>query len=156
MRVCLLVVGKPRDADFDRLYQRYTSRIRKFGVTWDDAWVPETRAGGRYSDAHVREREAAALLSRVGDDGRGTLVALDPRGEPCTSPALARRVEGWMRPRLTLVVGGPLGLDPGVREKADATWSLSPLTFPHELARLIVAEQIYRALTIARGLPYHK
>ena len=156
MRVRLLVVGKPRDADFGRLFERYTSRISKFGVTWDDAWVPETRAGGRYSDDHVREREAAALLQRVGEGGRGTLVALDPRGKTFTSPTLASRVEGWMRPRLTLVVGGPLGLAPEIREQADATWSLSPLTFPHELARLIVAEQIYRAVTIARGVPYHK
>ena len=72
---------------------------------------------------------------------------------PCGARA---RLERWATPRLTLVVGGPLGLHRKLLERADGRWSLSPLTFPHELVRGLVAEQLYRALTILRRVPYHK
>jgi 23S rRNA (pseudouridine1915-N3)-methyltransferase len=102
----------------------------------------------------VRRRESRALLEL--HDGRGTLVALDPRGRLLTSPELAERLERWATPRATFLVGGPLGLADEILRDAAVRWSLSPLTFPHELVPALLAEQLYRALCILRGSPYHK
>src|SRR5262245_41271179 len=98
--------------------------------------------------------EARGILEAAG--ASGLRVALDLRGELLSSEALARKLPRWGERGATLTVGGPLGLHRSVLERADFVWSLSPLTFPHELVRVLVVEQIYRAATIARGVPYHK
>ena len=147
-------MGKPRDRELDALHTRYAERLRQLGVDYTLRIVPETRAGGRYSDDHVKEREAAALTAAL--EPRGQRVALDPGGKLYTSPELAVKLEHWAAPELTLILGGPLGLHRSILQGADAVWSLSPLTFTHELARVLVAEQLYRAVTIRRGMPYHK
>lgn len=154
MKILLLSVGRPRDPEATALHERYAKRIRRFGVDYAEEWVPEERAGGRYSDEHVREREGRALVERL--DRFGRAIALDRAGRAFSSETLASRLERWATPRLTLVIGGPLGLHRNVIERVERSWSLSSLTLPHELARVVVAEQIYRSLTLLRGLPYHK
>ena len=154
MKIRCLVVGKPRDAEAAALHDRYAARVRRLGAAYDTVWVPEVRPDGRFSDEHVREREARALAGRLGD--RGAAIALDPRGKTLTSEQLARRLAVWARHEATFVVGGPLGLDRALLARADWVWALSALTFPHELVRVILAEQLYRALTLLRGVPYHK
>jgi 23S rRNA (pseudouridine1915-N3)-methyltransferase len=154
VKVRLLVVGKSRDSGIAALHDDYAERIRRMGVGYATAFVPEVRAQGRYANDHVREREGRGLLEA--HDAKSTLIALDARGRAITSEMLAERVETWLTPRAEIVVGGPLGLHANVLDAADHLWSLSPLTFPHELVRVLVAEQLYRALTIRRGLPYHK
>ena len=79
-----------------------------------------------------------------------------PEGRSTATDAFAQRRKQWSEPLVAFVLGGPLGLDPAFRKAADATLSLSPMTLPHELARVVLAEQIYRAVTILRGVPYHK
>lgn len=154
MRILVASVGRPKDRRLAALHDDWADRIRRMGVSYEIRVVPETKAGSRYSDAHVREREGAALSAAVA--GSGILVALDPAGEGLTSEAFAERLARWAVPRAAFAVGGPLGLDRGVVERADAALSLSRLTFPHEVARALLAEQLYRALTILRGTPYHK
>ena len=154
MKIRLVCVGRPKEPHLASLHDEYADRIRRFGVGWEARHVPEERPGGRYSDAHVREREAR-LLDEAIEPGE-TVVALDAGGAEWTSEELAGRLPRWAAPRLAFVVGGPLGLDPAWRDGTAARWSLSRLTFPHELVRVIVAEQVYRALCIARGIPYHK
>jgi 23S rRNA (pseudouridine1915-N3)-methyltransferase len=155
MKLRLVCVGRPRDARLAALHDEYAARIRRFGVAWDARYVPEERAGGRFSDAHVRERESRHLDEAL--ESGETVVALDAGGDELSSEQLASRLARWASPRAALVVGGPLGLDPAWRDRvAAATWSLSRLTFPHELVRVLVAEQVYRALCITRGIPYHK
>ena len=103
-----------------------------------------------------REEEAGRLRARM--PGGATVVALAREGSAWTSEELARRMEGWRvaaRP-LAFVLGGSHGLASGLLDSAAARWSLGPLTLPHELARVVVAEQLYRAFTIIRGEPYHK
>jgi 23S rRNA (pseudouridine1915-N3)-methyltransferase len=156
VRIRLLSVGKPRDREPGILHDRYASRIEHLGVEYGADWVPEVTPGGRYSDAHVRQREAGSLRKRLAASERSTVIALDRDGRMLGSRELAGRLERWATPRAAFVIGGPLGLDPEFAAQADARWSLSPLTFPHELARVIVAEQLYRALTLIRGVPYHK
>ena len=98
----------------------------------------------KVSEIEVREASRAPTLAR--------------EGSAWTSEELARRMEGWRvaaRP-LAFVLGGSHGLASGLLDSAAARWSLGPLTLPHELARVVVAEQLYRAFTIIRGEPYHK
>lgn len=108
-------------------------------------------------DEPARRKEAEALRRRLRD--RDLVVALDERGEALTSEGLAARLRQAERSGgrdVAFVVGGPSGLDPSLLRAAAWKLSLSRLTLPHQLARLILVEQIYRALTILRGEPYHK
>jgi 23S rRNA (pseudouridine1915-N3)-methyltransferase len=103
-----------------------------------------------------RGEEAARLTSRIAAGSR--LVALARGGNGWTSAELARRLDEWRiaaRP-VTFVIGGSHGLAAVLLERAERRWSLGPVTLPHELARVVVLEQLYRAFTILRGEPYHK
>jgi 23S rRNA (pseudouridine1915-N3)-methyltransferase len=86
------------------------------------------------------------------------VVAMDVTGRRWNTEDLAHQLDAWMHEGrdIALLVGGPDGLPPACREQADRSWSLSPLTFPHPLVRIIVAEQLYRATTILKHHPYHK
>jgi len=154
MRIRLLCVGKPRESGPARLHDDYAERLVRLGVRYETDWVGDVKPGGRFSGEHALEREARSLLDRL--DARDTVVALHEGGELLTSRGLADVIERWATPRATFIVGGPLGLHATVLARATHTWSLSPLTFPHELVRALVAEQLYRAVTIRRGIPYHK
>ena len=154
MRIRLLCVGKPRDPLFLRLHDRYATRIVQLGVRYETDCVADVKPGGRYSEEHALEREARQLLDRI--DASEKVVVLDLKGRSFTSREFAESLERWARPRVSFLIGGPRGLHSSVLARADAKWSLSAATFPHELVRGIVAEQLYRAITIHRGMPYHK
>ncbi|HZR09758.1 MAG TPA: 23S rRNA (pseudouridine(1915)-N(3))-methyltransferase RlmH [Myxococcales bacterium] len=142
MKIRLLSVGKDKGPTAE-LAQDYAGRIGRVA----DFELLELRAGDP-------QREAEALLGKV----RGELWALDERGTLLTSTQLSSRV-GKLRDAgqaLTLCIGGDEGLAPRVRDEAKLVWSLSPLTLPHRLARVVVLEQLYRAFEILRGAPYHK
>ena len=154
MRIRLLCVGKPREPSAARLHDEYAERLVRLGVRYRVDHVADVKSGGRFTPEHAREREAATLIERI--EASGTIVALDERGEQLSSRELSHLIERWCTPQLTLIVGGPSGLHRSILGRADRTWSLSRLTFPHELCRALVTEQIYRALAIRRGIPYHK
>ena len=139
-RIRILAVGKVRKSWVIEGITTYRKRLPGLEVL-------ELRDGGR-------EREAAAIRAalRPGEQ----LVVLAEEGQTFDSPAFAKRLEGSGSARLALVIGGAEGIDPSL--KAQALWrlSLSQMTFPHELARLLLLEQLYRALTIQQGGPYHK
>jgi len=154
VKIRLLSVGKPRDEAACVLHDRFAERIRRFGVGYESEWIKEVAIGGRYTDTHVLEREADMLEERLGP--RGRVIALDRGGSSWNSRSLATRLTDWAPVGATFLIGGPLGLHSKIIARADARWSLSELTLPHELARVVVSEQLYRAITILRGLPYHK
>jgi len=156
LKIRLLTVGKPKERDIVALHDGYAKRIEQLGIKYESASVPEVKAGGRYSDRHVMERESRLLTEYLAGRERSSSIALDRKGELFDSVELARRLESWATPHATFVIGGPLGLHADFLAAADFRWSLSPLTFPHELARLLLAEQLYRAASILRRLPYHK
>lgn len=137
----------------DGLYEGYADRVRKFGVRWETASVAEVPAGGRYTVEHATEREARDLTARL---ERGAVIALDRKGTSWTSEQIASRFEAWATPCAQFVLGGPCGLHRSALERADHVWSLGAPTLPHELARVVVAEQLFRAMTILRGVPYHR
>jgi len=139
MRYRVVAVGRIRDAALRAACDEYLRRVQRY--------------------ARVEEREVkdeARILEAISEGSR--LVALSERGKPWTSAELADRTAEWeMEGRdVALAVGGADGLPAPVLDRAELLWSLSPLTFPHELARVIVYEQLYRAYTIRRGEPYHR
>ena len=99
-------------------------------------------------------KEAEAILAALKPDER--LVILTEEGQTLDSVSLAQRLEGSGSERLAFVIGGAEGIDPALKARASWRLSLSPMTFPHELARLLLLEQLYRAMTIQQGGPYHK
>jgi 23S rRNA (pseudouridine1915-N3)-methyltransferase len=119
--------------------------------------VREVEARRRPAGPPGREAEAALLLGALPD--RATVVALDGRGQPWDSAELARRVGAWRDAGvrdLAFVIGGPDGLAGAVLDRADAVLSLGPMTWPHLLVRVMLAEQLWRAASILDGHPYHR
>lgn len=154
MNILVLSVGKPDRSRFGPLFDDYAARVKRFGVGVTARHVPETRAGGLYSAAHAREREGEAIRAALPQ--RGTVIALTPTGRTYDSEAFARALGRWAVPLATFLIGGPSGLAPSVLKAADRKLSLSPMTFPHDLVRVLLAEQIFRAVTLVRAVPYHK
>jgi 23S rRNA (pseudouridine1915-N3)-methyltransferase len=152
VELLLLAVGKLRPS-YRQACDDYLRRLRRH-VKLREVEVREaSRAPG--PDAQ-RAEEAARLAASIPAGAR--LVALARQGSAWSSEELARRLERWMheaRP-VALAIGGSHGLAPALIAGASDRWSLGPLTLPHELARVVVAEQLYRAGTILRGEPYHK
>ena len=142
MKIRLVSVGKDKGPTAE-LAQEYAERIRRFA----ELDLLELRAQGPLL-------EAESLLGKV----RGELWVLDERGSLLTSQQLARRLASLRDSSqpLTLGIGGDEGLAQRVRDQAKLVWSLSALTLPHRLARVVVLEQLYRAFEILRGGPYHK
>jgi 23S rRNA (pseudouridine1915-N3)-methyltransferase len=116
---------------------------------------PGTRGKGR-DDARAMQDEGAAILAALPRDTH--VIALDGGGKMWSSEALAAQLAQWrMAGRdLAFLIGGPDGHAPDVLARADQTWSLGPLTLPHMLVRLVLAEELYRASTIMGGHPYHR
>ena len=158
MRLSVLAVGRLKSGPERDLVDRYRHRIEGIGrslgiAAFEVVELAESRA--RREDDR-RAEEAAALLERAGG---AVLVAFDERGKSPTSEALADRIRQWRdegRSALVCVIGGPDGLDPKVRERADLVVSFGALTLPHQIVRVLVLEQLYRALTIITGHPYHR
>jgi 23S rRNA (pseudouridine1915-N3)-methyltransferase len=151
VRYRIAAVGRLRRGFYEQGCKHYLERLHAFAKT-EVFEVKEGRGGG---PDQVRQSEAAALLALA--DGR--VVALDERGKGLRSLELARRLSALElagQSTLTLLLGGAEGFDESVRERSDELWSLSPLTLPHELARLVLLEQLYRAETIRAGHPYHR
>lgn len=152
MNISLIAVGKLRPS-YRQAADEYARRLRRYASVQEQ----EVREASRAPTPAVQRAEEAARLETKIPDG-STLVALAREGTGWSSRELARQLEHWLlagRP-IALVIGGSVGLDPSLVNRASARWSLGPLTFPHELARVVVLEQIYRAFTILRGEPYHK
>lgn len=152
MRTTLLAIGKLRPA-FREACDDYLARLRRF-EEFTERELREPPAS--LPPAERVRREGQRLLEAVPPGA--ALVALDRSGTAWSSDDLARRLDGWRQAGtpLALAIGGARGLDAAVLEAARHRWSLGPLTLPHELARLVVVEQWYRAWTILRGEPYHK
>ena len=153
MKVIVAAVGKPRDAALAAAIGHYEARAAKYWPL-EVREVREENARGTQATV-VQDREAERLLARVQG---ATMVACDERGTAMTSTAFAAFLqESRERARdIAFVIGGAFGLAASLRDSAQRRLALAPWTLPHELARLVLAEQLYRAGTISRGEPYHK
>jgi 23S rRNA (pseudouridine1915-N3)-methyltransferase len=158
LRLSLVAVGRLKGGPERDLVERYRERIeaigRSLGISGlDVVELPESRAR---REGDRRAEEAVALLGRVGE---GVLVVFDERGKSPTSEAFADRIREWRdsgRQSTTCLIGGPDGLDAAVRQRADLVASFGAFTLPHQIVRVLAAEQLYRALTILAGHPYHR
>jgi 23S rRNA (pseudouridine1915-N3)-methyltransferase len=155
MKLIVAAVGRPRNAALAAAIEEYESRAAKYWPL-EVREVREERGGSRGAPVSVvQDKEAERLVARV--DG-AAVVACDERGTTMTSTTFARFVQDAReRARdLAFVIGGAHGLADSLRDRAQTRLALAPWTLPHELARLVLAEQLYRAGTIIRGEPYHK
>ncbi len=139
-RIRILAVGKVRKGWVLEGIATYLKRLPGLQVV-------ELRDAGK-----AKEAEAVLAALQPGEQ----LVVMAEEGQTFDSPAFAERLEGSGSERLVFVIGGAEGIDPALKARASWKLSLSPMTFPHELARLLLLEQLYRALTIQQGGPYHK
>jgi 23S rRNA (pseudouridine1915-N3)-methyltransferase len=148
----IVAVGKLRPY-YRQAADDYIRRLRRYTHIREQ----EVREASRAPNTSIqRAEEATRLEVKIPD--RALVVALAREGVGWSSRELAHQLEVWLlngRP-VAFLIGGSSGLDSSVITRATARWSLGPLTFPHELARVILCEQLYRAYTILRGEPYHK
>lgn len=159
MKLAIVAIGRLKGGPERELVERYRGRIAGMAGSLgcsglDIVELPESR--GRRADDRQAE-EAAAIRARL--PAGSALVIFDERGRALGSEAFAGRVRDWRdaaRPAMACVVGGPDGLAQNLRDAADLTLSFGAMTLPHQIVRALVAEQIYRALTILSGHPYHR
>lgn len=150
MSVKILAIGKKHESWVTEGIARYEKRLRKpFDVSWQ--LLPHS---AREGDA-ARAEESERILAKL--DRGAFVVLLDERGRNVDSPALAATLQGAFDAgrAVVVIIGGAYGVEDRVRDRADFVWSLSKLVFPHQLVRLILAEQLYRAQEISGGRPYH-
>lgn len=154
MRISLLAVGTRLPAWIGDGFETYRKRLPRH----IQLQLQEIPAGPRGSDdgRKARAQEGERILRHA--ESADLFVALDERGRAWSTAELAAELEQWLAnsPRVALAVGGADGLDPACRDRAHKLWSLSRLTLPHGLVRVVVAEQIYRAWTLLSGHPYHR
>ena len=155
MHLRLLAVGERQPAWVDDAVASYTGRYPREWRFRVDA-VPVARRSRNEPAARAVETEGRQLLERLGSDER--LVLLDETGRQFTSAELGDVLSAWQGDGqdLCFVIGGPDGVADAVRKRAAFCWSLSRLTLPHGLARILVAEQLYRAWSLGIGHPYHR
>ena len=153
MKIRIVAVGRDRSGLYAPAVEEYASRLGRY-ARFELVEVPEARRHA--GTPRAKDEEGEALLARIGE--RERVVALDERGREETSVDFARRVARWLDAGqdVALVIGGSDGLADAVKARAVETIALSRMTLAHRLARLVLAEQLYRAFTILRGEPYHK
>jgi len=155
MKVRLLTVSHRQPSWVDAAFAEYEKRLPREWAFQLVEVKPEARTSGA-STERVHAAEAARLRAALPE--RARVVALDERGKSWTTAELAKHLERWQQEGrdLAFVIGGADGFDPAFVASADVRVSLSPMTLPHGLVRVVMVEQLYRAASILRGHPYHR
>jgi 23S rRNA (pseudouridine1915-N3)-methyltransferase len=155
MKISFWAIGKAHESYVKSGVEEFTKRLSNyFSVQWNI--VPPPKNAGLLSEEELKKREAEIILNLLKEGDY--LVALDERGKSFTSEGLAKFVQQRANEstrQLVFLIGGAYGIDEKVLKVAKLQWSLSALTFPHQLVRLILAEQVYRACTILQNEKYH-
>lgn len=159
MRLLVVAVGRLKAGPERELAERYIERAEKAGraLGFKGVDVVEFDESRARRPAERLGEEAARLNSAIPKDA--AIVALDEKGQALTSEGFAERLRRWReegRASLCFLVGGADGLDPGLRKRADLTLSFGACTWPHQMVRIMLLEQVYRAMTILGGHPYHR
>jgi 23S rRNA (pseudouridine1915-N3)-methyltransferase len=159
MRIVIAAVGRLKQGPERELAERYRKRAanagRSAGISaFDIIEIKESRAG----DADRRMLEESIAIANIIPDNAG-IVILDGRGESMSSAAFAGRLQGWRtedKPAVAFIIGGHDGLAPSLRERSNLAVAFGAATWPHQLVRIMLLEQLYRAVTIIAGHPYHR
>jgi 23S rRNA (pseudouridine1915-N3)-methyltransferase len=155
MKISFWSIGKINDSYIKEGVTEFTGRISKyFKAEWKI--IPTPKNAGLMSETDLKKKEAEVILSLL--EKTDYLVALDEKGKQLNSEGLASFLQSRANEstkQLVFLIGGAFGIDEAVLKRADLVWSISQLTFPHQLVRLVLSEQVYRACTIIRNEKYH-
>ncbi|MBX9824297.1 MAG: 23S rRNA (pseudouridine(1915)-N(3))-methyltransferase RlmH [Xanthobacteraceae bacterium] len=159
MRLVVAAIGRLKDGPERELAERYRKRAEQSGrrIGFRDTEVVEIRES-RAQDVSKRMIEESIALTNLIPD-KAIIIILDERGESLDSATLASRLGRWRddgRPAAVFIIGGDDGLAPALREKASVKLAFGAATWPHQLVRVMLLEQIYRAVSILSGHPYHR
>ncbi len=155
MKIQFISVGKAHDADLKASIDDFTTRIKKyFSIDW--LIIPAPKNAAVMSEADLKKAEAASIVAQLQKDDY--VVLLDERGKQFSSPDLANFIQQRANEsckKIVFLIGGAFGVDEIIKQRANYVWCLSKLVFPHQIVRLILAEQVYRACSILRNEKYH-
>jgi 23S rRNA (pseudouridine1915-N3)-methyltransferase len=155
MKITLLQTGKTTDKNVSALVDLYASRIKKYSV-FEIITLPELKNTKNVSVQGQKIKEASKILQSLNEDDY--IILLDEKGKELRTLEFSGVLEKMFfmpKKRIVFVIGGPWGFSQAVYDRADYKLSLSKLTYPHQLVRLLFLEQLYRVFTIIRGEPYH-
>lgn len=159
MKITIAAVGKLKEKYLKEAISEYSKRLSRFTeveiIEVDDEYAPDTLSEGQ--EGQVKKKEAGKLLKRIKQGSY--VILLDLAGEQITSSKFSSKLENIMlsgNSHITFIIGGSLGLDQSLINIADYRLCLSKMTFPHQLARVILMEQVYRAFKIIKNETYHK
>lgn len=154
MKTILLLVGKTQNKNFQAGISDYSERITHY-MPFEIKVIPELKNTRNLNEEQQKAREGELILKEL--QPADTVVLMDEHGKELRSIELARWLQGKQNisRRLVFVIGGPYGFSPDVYSRANEQLSLSKMTFSHQMVRLIMVEQLYRACTIIKGEPYH-
>ena len=155
MKITFLTVGKTTNAHLIKLQEEYQNRL-KFYVPFETIIIPELKNTKSLSIQEQKEKEADLILKSL--ETNDEVILLDEKGKQYTSVGFSEFISKKMlasHKRMVCVVGGPYGFSERVYQRANGKISLSAMTFSHQMIRLIFTEQLYRAMTILKGEPYH-
>ncbi len=154
-KIRIVVVGHTREGFLKEGETFYLQRLRRY-ITAEWVAVKPSKITKGIPESDIMAAEGRAIEAAVSK--RDHVIAMEPSGKMYDSPALAERIRNLLTSshRLAFITGGPLGLSPKILSSAHEILSLSPLTLTHEMTRLVLLEQLYRAFTIMRGEKYHK
>ncbi len=154
MKITILAIGKKHDPKLLSSIEDYTKRLQHYTpITWD---LIEAKISSSMSPDEIKQIESELLLSKLRPEDK--VILLDERGTQLSSIENAQAIQKHLNKgtkHLVFVIGGAYGVSDELKARADFIWSLSPLVFPHQLVRLILVEQLYRAHTILAGEKYH-
>lgn len=155
MKLQLVAVGTKMPAWVETGFQEYVRRFPK-DMPFELLEIPAGKRGKNADIKRILEKEGEQTLAVIPKGNR--IVTLDIPGKPWTTEQLAEQLERWKQDGrdVSFLIGGPEGLAPSCKAAADQSWSLSPLTLPHPLVRVVVAESLYRAWSITANHPYHR
>ena len=155
MKITLLQTGKTTDKHVAEIVDLYTNRIKKYSV-FEIITLPDLKNTKNMPVQEQKFKEATKILQSVFDDDY--IILLDEKGREFTTVEFSKAMEKMFllqKKRIVFVIGGPWGFSEAVYSKAYLKMSLSKMTFPHQLVRLLFLEQLYRVFTIIKGEPYH-
>ena len=155
MKINIISIGKSMPAFVNQGFIEYQKRMpRDFEINLHE--LSAIKRGDNANCEAIKQQESKKLLEKIPPSAYS--IALDPRGKKCTTEQLAKLIDAFYQhsQEIAILIGGPEGLSQHCLDRMQQIWSLSDLTFPHALVRVILAEQLYRVMTIIKRLPYHR
>lgn len=155
MKIELLLTGKTDSGYLPEGIKLYENRLKHY-CTYSRKEIPELKKASALTESQIKDKEGELILKNISDSD--WLVLLDAKGEGMTSEEFSSKIQGFMLKgvkRVVFAVGGAYGFSNQVYDRSNQMISLSPMTFSHQMVRLVFVEQLYRAFTIIKGEPYH-